>query len=107
MLLDGLPLTDRIRFQFDKAPTTRRVRKRDQCLGGSPEASFPLHADRERLQRTEQRQIARRAAGHEAQGTTSRATGEPLGRPRGVPELGQDALNDAAIVAKLFVERSK
>ena len=42
MLLDGLPLTDRIRFQF--------------------------------------------------------------GKPRGVPELGQNRLDDAAVFAKLFVQ---
>jgi len=68
MPLDGLPLTDRIRFQFDKAPTTGRVRQPDNRLRGSPQASLALHADRERLKRPEQRQIAGRAACHDAKG---------------------------------------
>jgi hypothetical protein len=52
MPLDGLPLTDRIRFQFDEAPPTGRVRKRDKRLCGAPEASFTLPADGERLERS-------------------------------------------------------
>jgi hypothetical protein len=83
------------------------VRKRDQRLGGSPKASFTLHADRERLQRPEQRQIARRAASHDAQRIAGGATCESLGRSRRVPEFSQDALNDGAVVAKLFVPRSE
>ena len=77
--LDGLPLTDRIRFQFGKAPTTGRVRKRDKRLCSSPEASLTLHADGERLERPEQRQIAERAASHHAKGTPSRPTRQSFG----------------------------
>jgi hypothetical protein len=36
MPLNDLPLTDRIRFQFDKAPTAWRVWERDKRLCGSP-----------------------------------------------------------------------
>ena len=68
MPLDGLPLTDRIRFQFDKAPTARRVRERDKGLRGTPQTSLALHADGERLERPEQRQITGRAASHRAKG---------------------------------------
>ena len=74
MSLDGLPLTDRIRFQFDKAPTTRRVRQPDKRLRGSPQASLALHTDRERLERPEQRQIAGCAASHCAKNMSGRST---------------------------------
>ena len=74
MPLDGLPLMDRIRFQFDKAPTTGRVRQPDKRLRGAPQASLALHADRERLKRPEQRQIAGRAACHDAKGIPGRPT---------------------------------
>ena len=74
MPLDGLPLMDRIRFQSDKAPTTGRVRQPDKRLRGSPQASLALHADRERLKRPEQRQIAGRAACHYAKGIPGGAT---------------------------------
>ena len=53
MPLDGLPLTNRIRFQFDKAPTARRVRKGDKLLRSSPEASLTLDADGEGFERSE------------------------------------------------------
>ena len=79
MPLDGLPLTDRIRFHFDKAPRTGRVRERDKRLCGSPEASLTLHADGEGFERSEQRHIARRAAGHYAKGTPGRPTRQSLG----------------------------
>jgi len=79
MSLDGLPLTDRIRFQLDKAPTARRVRKGDERLRGPPEASLTLHTDGEGFERSEQRHIARRAAGHYAKGTPGRPTGQSLG----------------------------
>ena len=79
MLLDGLPLTDRIRFQFGKAPTTGRVRKRDKRLSGSPEASITLYADGERLKRPEQRQIAGRAASHHAKGSPGHLTRQSFG----------------------------
>ena len=74
MPLDGLPLTDGIRFQFGKAPTTGRVRQPDKRLCGSPQASLALHTDRERLERPEQRQIAGRAASHCAKGIPGRPT---------------------------------
>ena len=79
MPLDGLPLTDRIRFQFGKAPTAGRVRKRDKRLCGSPQASLTLHADGERLERPEQRQIAGRAASHHAKRTPGRPTRQSFG----------------------------
>ena len=88
MPLDGLPLTDGIRFQFGKAPTTGRVRQPDKRLCGSPQASLALHADRERLKRPEQLQIAGRAACHDAKGIPGRPTRQSFCRPRGVPELG-------------------
>jgi hypothetical protein len=79
MLLDDLPLTDRIRFQFYKAPTARRVRERDERLRGSPQTPLALHADGERLERPEQRYIAGRAASHHTKGTTGRTTGQSFG----------------------------
>ena len=48
MPLDGFPLMNRIRFQFDEAPTAWRVRKRAEGLRGSPQTSLALHADGER-----------------------------------------------------------
>ena len=78
MLLDGLPLTDRIRFQFDKAPTPGRLREREQRLCGSPQASLTLHADGERLEGPKQRQIAGRAARHHAKGISGRMTSHSL-----------------------------
>ena len=78
MPLDGFPLTNRIRFQFGEAPTAWRVRKGAECLRGSPQASLALHADGERLERPEQRQIAGRAASHCPKGTPGRTTSESL-----------------------------
>jgi len=83
------------------------VGERNNHLRSSPQTAFTLHADREHLQRPEQRQIAWRAGSHDAQSTAGRASCEALDRPRGVPEFSQDALNDGSIVAKLFVQRSE
>ena len=79
MPLDRFPLTNRMRFQFDKAPTARRVRKGDERLRGPPEAPLTLHADGEGFERSEQRHIARRAASHYAKGTPGRPTRQSLG----------------------------
>ena len=78
MPLNGFPLADRIRFQFDEAPTARRVRERPERLCGPPQASLTLHADGERLERPEQRQIPGRAASHGTKGTPGRTTRQSL-----------------------------
>jgi hypothetical protein len=52
MPFNGLPLLDRVRFQFDKTPTTRRVRECDQSLCGSPQASLALRPDGKRFKRS-------------------------------------------------------
>jgi hypothetical protein len=78
MPLDGLPLADGIRFQFDKAPSPWRVWERDKRLRGSPQTSLALHADGERLERPEQRQIAGRSASHCPKRTPGRTTSESL-----------------------------
>jgi hypothetical protein len=74
MPLDGLPLADGIRFQFDKAPSAWGVWEYDKGLRDSPQTSPALHADGERLQRPKQRQIAGRAAGRHAKGVPGRPT---------------------------------
>ena len=79
MPLDGLPLKHRIRFEFDKSPTARRVREGDKRLRRSPQTSLALHADGERLQRPEQRQIAGRPASHHSKSTPGRTTGQSFG----------------------------
>ena len=78
MPLEGFPLTNRIRFQFDEAPTAWRVRKRAEGLRGSPQASLALHADGERLERPKQRQAPRRATSHCTKGTPGRTTSDAL-----------------------------
>ena len=75
MPLDDLPLTNGIRFQFDKASTARRMRERDERLRGSPQTALALHANGERLERPKQRQIAARAASHRTKGTSGCTTG--------------------------------
>ena len=78
MPLDGFPLADGIRFQFDKAPSPWGVWERHKRLRGSPQTSLALHADGERLERPEQRQIAGGAASDYAKGTPGRTTSESL-----------------------------
>ena len=79
MPVDGLPLTHRIRFEFHKGPTARRVRESDKRLRRSPQTSLALHADGERLERPEQRQIAGRSASHHSKSTARRTTGQSFG----------------------------
>jgi hypothetical protein len=55
MALDGFPLTDRSRLQFDQAPTARGVWECGQRLCGSPQAPLALYADGQRLERSKKR----------------------------------------------------
>ena len=78
MLLDGVPLTDRIRFQLAEAPTAWRMWETAERLCGLPQASLPLHADGERLERPEQRQIPGHTSNHCTQGSPGRTPSQSL-----------------------------
>ena len=90
MLLDGLPLTDRIRFRFRQSSEDRAgVGRAGSACAAHQRHRLPCTPIASASSVRNSAQIAGRAASHEAKGTPGRQTRQSFSRPRSVPELGQ------------------